>query len=171
MQRLGDISQQRVRILTEIREAVEEIRACVRADVRDLRHGVRVLDALRQAVYEKLNQLQHDALILDVGSHLQKHETSLDGVEWEWNPGATGGRGEPDLRGRVNDRVVVSAEVTTSREPKGSIKTRMKDTHLEKLRKMDGRRFYCVRTKEMEDAASKLLEGRTERITVLRLEH
>jgi hypothetical protein len=48
----------------------------------------------------------------------------------------------------VNGRILVSAEASTSEKPKGILDSRMRKT-LERLSRMDGRRFYFVSTDEM----------------------
>ena len=51
-----------------------------------------------------------------------------------------------------NGKIILSAEATTSEKPQGSIDSRMRDT-LFKLNKMEGYKYYFIRTKEMEQRA------------------
>jgi hypothetical protein len=52
---------------------------------------------------------------------------------------------------------LLSAEVTASERPVGTIDTRIRDT-LAKLGNMPGRRFYFVRTASMEQRATTKIE-------------
>jgi len=70
-------------------------------------------------------------------------------VKWYWNPRQTGSAKEPDLQGKVAGRIAVSAEITASERPIGSIDQRMSTT-LQKLSKMEGRLIYFVSTETME---------------------
>jgi len=115
------------------------------------------LESVRRAAYEFINQLQHEALVLEAASDLAAHNFAGQEITWWWNPRQTGGADEPDLRGEVDDKVVVSVEVTTSRRPLGKVAERMVQT-LEKLAKFPGRRLYYVRTPEMAQRAERKVE-------------
>ena len=78
---------------------------------------------------------------------------------WYWNPRQTGDHTEPDLRGIYSGAILVSAEITTSEKPVGTIDSRMKKI-LTKLAAMQGEKFYFVRTSEMRQrAATKITKG------------
>jgi hypothetical protein len=95
-------------------------------------------------------------------SHWFQHFEGLNQsarMVWSWNPRQTGDSTEPDLRGHLDGTVVLSAEVTTSKEPLGTIDKRMGST-LQKLAQMDGALYYFVRTDTMlSRARTKVLKG------------
>lgn len=107
---------------------------------------------LRKEVYEDLNQLQHEAMILRVARAISSTDFLGDTIEWCWNPRQTGSAEEPDLRGEIKGKAVVSAEITTSANPMGAIGTRMAST-LKNLKNMPGKKLYFVRTETMEKRA------------------
>jgi hypothetical protein len=105
-----------------------------------------------------LNQIQHEFLLLQGLAWLSKNGFESE-IDWDWNPRQTGGGNEPDLRGSVNGKILVSAEASTSEKPQGILDTRMRKT-LEKLSRMDGQRFYFVSSDEMmKRAETKILKA------------
>lgn len=72
-------------------------------------------------------------------------------------PDGIGRRTRP--RGEHNGVVVLSAEITTSTEPRGLIDSRMRDT-LQKLSSMAGQRFYFTASPAMcQRARTKIRKG------------
>ena len=147
MEPLEDIDAARKCVLQEIRSLTSDVADIVAPDVKTLDDGIRMLASLREKAYELTNQLQHEALILEVAADIAK-ERGDRCIEWSWNPRQRGKSDEPDLRGHVNGDIVISAEVTTSQKPDGGIDRRMRDT-LQKMSGFPGKRVYCVRTPEM----------------------
>ncbi len=149
---LADLAQERSRILDQIRLVASATKRIVEPEISDINQGIRLLESLRRKTYELINQLQHEALILEAASHLARADFAGKAICWAWNPRQTGSRDEPDLRGKLSGQVVVSAEVTTSRLPRGTIGTRMART-LEKLSQFPGTKVYYVRTEQMQRRA------------------
>lgn len=140
------------KILTDIRGFMDGIRDIVKQEVHSVSEGVTTLQKLRQAAYEEINQIQHEEMVFRAACSLRDANWSAQDIKWYWNPRQTGDNSEPDLRAIQNDRIVLSAEVTTSDYPKGIIDSRMRDT-LVKLSKMLGQKYYFVRTEAMEKRA------------------
>jgi hypothetical protein len=147
MERIEDAAEAEAKVLRDMQEIVLKIRRLSALDVKDVRYGIAQLREIRSSVYEDLNQIQHEYLLLRGLAWLLENGFGSN-VEWEWNPRQTGSGNEPDLRGSVNGRIVVSAEASTSENPVGTIDCRMKDT-LEKLSQMEGQKFYFVCTSGM----------------------
>jgi hypothetical protein len=120
-------------------------------------------------VYENLNQIQHEYLILQGLIWLNSNGHAAANTQWYWNPRQTGDSTEPDLRGTLNGQAVISAEATTSEKPQGVIDTRMKNT-MSKLNDMEGEKFYFIRTNPMEMRANTKARNNGWRITVVKLE-
>jgi hypothetical protein len=168
MERLADIDQEEKRVLAEIIRCVQQIRNLVQSDIKTLWQGIDLLAALRSAVYEDLNQLQHEALILAAARWLKEQRFPGDEIQWSWHPRQTGGADEPDLTGKIDGDVVLSAEATTSQSPKGIIDRRMAKT-LDKLSAMTGEKWYFVHTEVMERRANTMVDKRGYQICVQRL--
>lgn len=147
MERIEDPVRAEAKVLRDMQEIVLKVRRLSARDVEDVGGGIAQLREIRSSVYEDLNQIQHEYMLLrGLGWLLANGFDSK--VEWEWNPRQTGSGNEPDLRGIVNGRIVVSAEASTSENPIGIIDSRMKGT-LEKLSRMEGQQFYFVGTAGM----------------------
>ncbi len=116
-----------------------------------------------------MNQLQHEALLLEAAAEIEHGLQDAD-IEWTWNPRQKGGRDEPDLQGRADGNIVISAEATASPIPKGYIDSRIRDT-LKKLSAFPGKRFYCVRTPQMQQRAETKIVKAGYDIEVLLLSH
>ena len=152
MERLQDFDETERKLLGEIGRCLESVRQVINQDPITASAGVTLLNSLRKLSCEDINQLQHEEMALSAARLLQETEFRGERLEWYWNPRQTGDATEPDLRAVRNGEVMVSAEVTTSQRPIGSIDTRMRET-LRKLNKMPGRRFYFVKTGSMEHRA------------------
>jgi hypothetical protein len=152
MERLQDFGEAEVKLLQEIRRCLESVRQVVNQNPVTASGGVNLLNSLRKVSYEDINQLQHEEMALSAARLLQETEFRGESLDWYWNPRQTGDAIEPDIRAVRNGEIMVSAEVTTSQRPIGTIDTRMRNT-LAKLNKMPGRRFYFVKTGSMEHRA------------------
>jgi len=149
---LDDIGKERINLLEEVKKLISFIKSQVDPEIDDLAHGIQILETLRQNAYEDMNQILHATMILDAATDIEKGFSHGQRITWKWNPRQTGSIDEPDLQGTTNGKVIVSAEITTSKRPIGTIDKRMAIT-LEKLSKFDGKRFYYVRTQEMATRA------------------
>jgi hypothetical protein len=151
MDKIGDPAQAETKVLRDMENIVLKMRDLSSHDVKDMRHGSAQLAKIRSSISEDLNQIQHECLILQGLRWLLENGFGPETV-WEWNPRQTGTGNEPDLRGTLNGRIVVSAEATSSTEPKGILDGRMRDT-LGKLSTMQGEKFYFVCADKMEQRA------------------
>lgn len=151
MEKIGDPTQAQTKVLRDMESVVLKMRHLSSQDVADMRHGFMQLAKIRSSISEDLNQILHECLILRSLLWLFENGFGPE-VVWEWNPRQTGTGDEPDLRGRVNGRIVVSAEATASEEPKGILDSRMRDT-LKKLSGMEGEKFYFLCTDAMVNRA------------------
>ena len=152
MEKIGDLSVAEQQVFRKVRQLIHVSRGIVSAEPPGLPDGIEVLKSLREGMYENLNQIQHEELVLRAARFLQREYFRGQDVEWSWNPRQTGVADEPDLRGAVAGQVVVSAEITSSARPQGTIDQRMRST-LERLSGMPGNRFYFVSTEAMERRA------------------
>lgn len=152
MERIVDLNVEEERVLRRVQQLISASRKVVAREPTNLAVGIDILNHLRRAIYEDLNQIQHEAMILRAAQSLQRNDLTGQKVEWYWNPRQTGTAEEPDLQGIVAGRIVVSAEITASERPIGTIDRRMSTT-LEKLSKMPGKRIYFVWTEAMEKRA------------------
>jgi len=151
MEQVGSIPEAKRRLLAKIKELLSSTKRLIPDEVDSVGTGIGVLSALRREIYEDLNQIQHAALILDGAEWLEKDVLQGETAEWHWNPYQTGTNDEPDLLCRSGADMIV-AEATASPEPKGFIDSRMAST-LEKLNRMNGERYYFVRTATMKRRA------------------
>jgi hypothetical protein len=128
---------------------------------------VGMLFKLRSEVYEQLNQIQHRWLIIKVAKILKKESPQIN--FWRWHPEQTSSPIEADLTGYVNGQVFVSAEVTTSPNPIGTIDKRMEKT-LRSLNKKEGKRYYFVQTEKMLMRAVHKIKSNNWNIVVQKIE-
>ena len=167
MQKL-DPDQEEQRVLNAMQILEGSLRQAVPATIDSLSEGVEFLRTIRKSIYEDLNQIQHEALILRAVRWLQRKDHVPGLALWEWNPRQTGNADEPDLRAIVNREALVSAEATASEQPKGMVDRRMATT-LKKLDSFQGNRFYFVATLEMERRARTKVEKARYSIEVQKL--
>lgn len=159
MEQLGTFQEAHQKVLADINRFLATIcrlssLPCASADV-----GIGILDRLRKETYEDLNQIQHEHLIVRAAEWLLAERKCPPETQWLWNPRQTGDSSEPDLRGLHSGAAVISAEITTSEKPVGTIDSRMKKT-LVKLAEMQGSKFYFVRTTQMQQRANtKITKG------------
>lgn len=151
MEELLNIRQAEEKVLADMRDFLSAVRN-LSCDVRSLCEGVECLRQIRNTVYENLNQIQHEYLILQGLDWLRSHGYNAIHLQWYWNPRQTGDENEPDLRAKDGSNVVISAEATTSENPKGVIDTRMRDT-LANLNAMQGKKYYFVKSDVMTKRA------------------
>lgn len=168
MEKLRDIQQAEMKVLTDTREVLRELRR-LSEDVDSPSQGIDRLRHIRTTLYENLNQIQHEYLILQGLRWLRANDYNGENLEWYWNPRQTGNSNEPDLLAREGSQVVLSAEATTSENPKGLIDSRMRDT-LAKLSSMEGDKFYFVRTSAMTRRACTKVSHNLWNIKVVHIE-
>ncbi|WP_186196331.1 hypothetical protein [Burkholderia gladioli] len=153
MERLGPLHDADRKVLTDTQSSLEKIHALASQRCDSAETGVDILRQLRMEVYEDLNQILHEHLIIRAAEWLLAHARVANDIAWFWNPRQTGDSSEPDLRGIHLGDVLISAEVTASERPIGTIDRRMQTT-LAKLSRMEGMKFYFVRTEPMRKRAS-----------------
>lgn len=147
VQKLGDIKEAESKVLSDMGQLFDSVRAL--ANTADtLQEGATRLRQIRAAVYENLNQIQHEHLLIQALIWLRANGFGDLELEWYWNPRQTGDSSEPDLQARSSTETTLSAEATTSAKPDGVIDSRMRNT-LSKLNQMSGRKFYFVQTDAM----------------------
>lgn len=168
MERIKNIEDAERKVLGDITKCINTIRSIVSKEIDTVHKGVAALLDLRKEVYEDLNQIQHEELILRAARSLSNEDYSGQDLTWYWNPRQTGDSSEPDLRAANGASVILSAEITTSEKPDGVIDSRMRDT-LNNLNAMPGRKFYFVRTKEMEARARTKVSKARHQVEVRRI--
>ena len=168
MKKITSLSEAQNKVLRDLRVCIKRIHDLTQAHVETVKEGIAIIRAIRTELYEDLNQIQHEEMILRAIDYLQKKEVRGSKIEWNWNPRQTGSGDEPDLVGRENDCIVISAEITTSEKPVGVLDKRMKAT-LDKLNKMKGRKYYFVRTSIMENRALTKIEKSKHSIEVRKI--
>jgi hypothetical protein len=168
LEQVENSAKAEAKILRDIQEIIAKVRLLSRRDVKDVSGGIEQLREIRSSVYEDLNQIQHEYLLLQGLRWLLANGFDSKVEKWEWNPRQTGSGKEPDLRGSVNDKIMVSAEASTSEIPRGKVDSRMKET-LQKLSQMEGEKFYFVGTVAMEKRAETKTSKANWSIAVVRL--
>lgn len=168
MEKIGNLSEAESRVLAAVRACLGSVRSLVQREPETVLDGLEVLRRLRAEVYEDLNQIQHEAMLLQTARLLEEDEFRGKAVEWWWNPRQTGGDLEPDLRGVIDGQPAVSVEATASEDPQGTIDTRMASTLL-KLSRMPGAKYYFVRSGKMEQRAKTKIRKADYPIEVRRL--
>jgi hypothetical protein len=159
MEKIGTFQEAHNKVLTDIQRTLATIQQLSLKPCTTAEAGIRILDRLRKETYEDLNQIQHEHLIVRAAEWLLANKKCPPETFWFWNPRQTGDHSEPDLRGSYTGEIVLSAEITTSENPVGTIDTRMQKT-LAKLSAMEGARYYFVRTETMRQrAATKVAKG------------
>ena len=143
MQRIGKLDDLQALVLPKIQQLAAKIRTALAHDVVELKPGLNVLKLLRSIAHEETNQILNETLLLVAAEWLANNPFKNRKLTWDWNPRQTGGAGEPDLRGSVGKKIVVSAEATTSPKPGGEIDTKM-TAKLRALNKMPGKRYYFI---------------------------
>ena len=169
MERVENIAEAKNKVLSDMNAFILSIRQHASDDISTLSDGLLKLRNIRSSVYENLNQIQHEYLILQGMVWLSNNGYDQHNIHWFWNPRQTGDSSEPDLRGVVNGAIVVSAEATTSEKPQGVIDTRMRNT-LEKLDKIEGDKYYFVRTYIMEQRAKTKVTNKGWKISVVKID-
>ena len=168
MERLRDIRQAESKVLVDIQDFLKTLRR-LSADTDSLDEGIHRLRQIRSGLYENLNQIQHEHLILQGLRWLSNHGYAGENLEWYWNPRQTGDSKEPDLLAKDRDQIVLCAEATASENPVGKIDERMRDT-LTKLSQMQGSKFYFVVTQTMAKRARTKVSKNFWNIKVVQIE-
>jgi|GEM_PF-2290283 len=154
MQSIGVLQTAEQKVLHDIKALVANLRVALKNDPKDVCDAAMLLSELRKLCYEDLNQIQHEYLILQTISWLTRTHIVAANVTWKWNPRQTGTSSEPDLEAARDGNVTLSAEVTTSERPVGTIRARMLRT-LRKLSAMPGIHYYVVKNSVMAKAAER----------------
>jgi hypothetical protein len=156
LQRLSDIEAGYYKAHSDAQHLLANIHMLTAAPPASIDQSIELLSRIRREADEDLNQIQHECMIIHAAEWLVASGKAPRSTEWWWNARQTGGREEPDLLGRNLDSTVVSAEITTSESPKGTIGKRMRAT-LRKLANMNGALFYFVRTDAMRECAERIV--------------
>jgi hypothetical protein len=170
MRKLGDFPSAVRKVQDDVDSLLVLIRQLAGSKPLSAAEGVALLSQIRDAVYEDLNQTQHEYLILAAVTWLISEHEIPNETEWYWNPRQTGDAEEPDLRASIGTRIVLSAEITTSKRPIGAIVGRMNST-LRKLDGFPGDQYYFVRTDAMAKKAREIVAANMWHITVVRIPH
>jgi hypothetical protein len=167
MKPLPDIAQERKRVYRDVVALVQETRRHVATKPATFKAGLGRLFKLRKAVYEHLNQLQHEGLLLDAIAWLIADRIVSANASWSWHPRQTSGKGEPDLKAVLNGRTLICAEATAAAAPKGTIAERLEVALGKLLKGQRARSYYCfVRTVEMERAARDIVQTQKLKVKV-----
>jgi hypothetical protein len=153
MKPLGNLGAAEQAVLGKAKALLATIRECAANEPETVAEAIGILADIRAGAYEDLNQLQHEYLILRAAAWLVKNGVVIASASWAWNPHQTGDFTEPDLAADSSGSRLVSAEVTASAEPIGTIDSRMATT-LEKLSAMPGAKYYFVRSESMRKRAA-----------------
>ena len=169
LEKLNCVEEANEKVLKDMNTFISSVREFSKNDISSPSSGLKILRNIRATVYENLNQIQHEYLILQGLIWLKDSGYNDESVQWYWNPRQSGDATEPDLRAVKNGNIIVSLEATTSEKPQGVIDSRMRDT-LSKLNGMEGEKFYFVRTAEMENRANTKVGKNGWDITVVKIE-
>lgn len=104
---------------------ITRVRRAIKKEPSNASEATSLVRTLRSTVYEDMNQIQHENLILRGARWLIAESHVSENVEWRWNPRQTGPADEPDLSAIEAGRQIVSAEATTSAKPDGVIDRKM----------------------------------------------
>jgi hypothetical protein len=153
MEQLGTVSDATDNVLRDLRRCLTTVQCLAAQPFETPEAGVSVLRRIRSEAYEDLNQIQHEHFTLLAAQWLMANRRCPPTTEWSWNPRQTGTAEEPDLQGRHNGAVILSADITTSAKPARVIDTRMSRT-LNKLSGTEGVKYYFVcRSREDYDSS------------------
>jgi len=167
MQKIENSTSAEAKLLADIQSVLSIIKRLSDQQIENVQVGVAQLRMIRSSVYEDINQIQHEYLIVRALGWLLQEGCASE-VTWEWNPRQTGTSNEPDLRGSLSGTVLISAEASASERPVGVIDSRMKET-LYKLSQMAGQKYYFVCSDEMACRARTKIQKHSWPITVVRL--
>ncbi|MDP5130606.1 MAG: hypothetical protein NWQ54_06965 [Paraglaciecola sp.] len=168
MERIDDLEKAKEKALTDMNTFLSSVRRLCTENASSLEDGLSKLRIIRSSIYENLNQIQHEYLILQGLVWLNSNGHIPAKTQWYWNPRQTGDSSEPDLRGTLNGKIIISAEATTSEKPQGVIDKRMKNT-MAKLNEMEGEKFYFVKTDAMETRANTKMRNNNWQISIIKL--
>jgi|SRR5580704_4172686 hypothetical protein len=167
MQRIESSITAEAKVLADVQAVLSIIKRLSGQEVDNVQSGIAQIRKIRSSVYEDINQIQHEYLILRALRWLLQKGFASE-ITWEWNARQTGTANEPDLRGSLNGMVLISAEASASEKPVGVIDSRMKLT-LHKLSQMAGQKYYFVCSDEMACRARTKIAKQDWPITVVRL--
>ncbi len=169
MRPLNSVPEARRLALADLRGLIRSLRRLTACVPEPLDEELLALRRILQAVYKELNQVQHECLVLESFEWLADHGEAPLGATWSWNARQTGDRFDSDLAARLGRQQVLAAKVTTPERPVGSIDRRMAST-LQKLAKLQGSKFFFVRTRQMEQRAQTKVNRHRLPITIVRLD-
>ncbi|MEI6233819.1 MAG: hypothetical protein WCT04_12245 [Planctomycetota bacterium] len=152
MLHVGTLPNANNKVCSNVRDLLARLHKLSAIPINSAKQGVSVLKMIREEAYEDINQIQHEHMILLAIDWIIANRKVETNTEWTWNPRQSGDHTEPDLMGKMNGCVIVSAEITTSKKPVGTIDSRMAKT-LEKLSRLDGKKYYFVRNEVMAKRA------------------
>ena len=89
MQRLTNLRSTNEQVFQKITTLLSAIRSTIAKEPDNLEDGVTMLERLRQNIYEELNQIQHEAMIIRAARFLKEGDLAGRKVEWWWNPRQT----------------------------------------------------------------------------------
>jgi len=168
MHKIGDFKSERNKLLQEARDTISDVKKIV-TKVRQIdnikeKEAVDILSTVRDRCYENLNIIPHDLMILQAADWIKKRNYPHKAIEWHWNRAQTSKKEEADLHGKIDGKIVVSAEITTSAKP---IYKKMAQT-LKKLNEMQvpGKKIYFVQTKDMKKPADAEIKEKGYKIKV-----
>ena len=164
MEKIHDVTEAERKTFEDIKEFIRTI-SMFTEEVKNIDEGIKSLRAIRRLTYENMNQIQHEHLVLKGMQWLRVNGYADSKYEWYWNPRQTGDANEPDLMAKDGVKTILCGEATTSENPVGLIDSRMRDT-LDELNKMEGKKYYFVRTKQMELRANTKIRNNNLDITV-----
>ncbi len=169
MKELANIEEAEKQLLKEIRDVVKKARIILADECLNISQGTQILQKLRKTSSEKVNQIQHERILLE-GIKWIKLNTKLKIAEIYWNPRQTGTAKEPDLQVmNRNGSVIISAEATSSEVPQGVIDSRMSKT-LQKLNELKGRKLYFVPSAKMANRARSKIAKKKYDIEIVQIE-
>ena len=90
MEEIIDISQAKDKVLSDMNRFIKGIRESAGEDISSLSHGLVTLRSIRSSVYENLNQIQHEYLILQGLLWFSENGFDQPTIRWYWNPGRQG---------------------------------------------------------------------------------
>jgi hypothetical protein len=150
MHPFSTLAAERIILQNKADDVLEKIKTCATQTPETIQEKLAALGGLKSAIYQDLNQIPHRALLLEAVDYLnQKYK---DPITWSWHPEHTGKAKEPDLLGKQNGKVIISAEATTPKVTKGAPSKKMPKV-LEHLSRMEGEKFYFVRSTQMKSLA------------------
>jgi hypothetical protein len=123
----------------------EASRFIEKGDPVDLVSGASQISLLRTGIYENINQLLHEVLVLEAQRRLEQEER-YSNLTWYWHPRQTSGPFETDLMGWKDLDLMVVVEANTSAKHTGVIRGRVRKAleNLAAVQHAADRYFFCT---------------------------